>query len=156
MAKLFKDRDDWRRGLLSLNEATVLKMPRILQSVFYLLHYTREQVCQESTNKFFWKHAKKLLNETFLDRLVAYNPLGLKAEPVEQQPEYTTLNFIERNIEGLTLEDVEQQCGMYIAKLFKWLTLCIRTRKDDITYRKAQRRIAILSRDSLIQKEQER
>jgi hypothetical protein len=37
LGKLFKDKEDWKKGLLSLSKATVLKMPRVLQSVFYLL-----------------------------------------------------------------------------------------------------------------------
>jgi hypothetical protein len=37
LARLFKDKEDWKKGLLSLSKATVLKQPRVLQSVFYLL-----------------------------------------------------------------------------------------------------------------------
>lgn len=40
--------------------------------------------------------------------------------------------------------------------MFRWVTLCVKTRKDDVLYRKAQRKTAILNRDSLIQKEQDR
>ena len=45
---------------------------------------------------------------------------------------------------------------MHMSKLYKWLVLCIKTRKDEITYRKAGRKKAIQQRDQMIQKEQER
>lgn len=82
-AKMFAERNEWRNGLLSLAHTTVLKSPRMMQSVFYLLGYTREQVCQEGSNKFFWKYAKQLLNEDFLEKLVAFNVYGLKTSPIK-------------------------------------------------------------------------
>lgn len=42
LARLFRDKQDWKKGLLSLAQATVLKHPRVLQSVFYLLQFKRE------------------------------------------------------------------------------------------------------------------
>lgn len=153
-AALFKDRKEWKKGLLALAEITVLKNPRIMQSIFYLLGYKREQVCQEGSNKFFWKIAKKLVNNDFLDKLADYTPFGLKTNKVYA---YQTINFLEKNIEGLgTQEDIESQCGIYVGRLYKWLTLCLKVRKDEITYRKAQRQLALLMRDGLIQKEKER
>lgn len=136
LARLFRDKEDWKKGLLSLAKATVLKHPRVLQSVFYLLQFKREEVCQPGSNKFFWKQAKKHFNELFIEKLVAYQQSGVKLDP---QAAYTTLNFIEKNIEGATVEEVEAQCGLEVARLFRWLTLCVKTRRDDILYRKAQR-----------------
>lgn len=86
--------------------------------MFYLLEFRREDVCQEGSNKFFWKYAREYLDESFIDKLVAFTPVGLKSHP---RPYYTTLNFIEKNLEGINPDDVEAQCGMVIAKLFKWL-----------------------------------
>ena len=140
LAKLLAENDEWKKSLLSLKDTTVIKMPRILQSVFYLLQFKREDVCQPNSNKFFWKFAKKHLSEAFLERLVAYSPLGLKIEPRTQ---YSTLNFIEKNLEGITPEDVDSQCGLTIGKLFRWLLLCLKTRKEDIIYRKSMRKRAI-------------
>ena len=79
-------------------------MPRVLQCVFYLLQYRKEDVCQEGSNKFHWKLAHQHFNDSFLDRLVAYSPLGLRNAP---QSAYTTVNYIERFLEGLTAEEVE-------------------------------------------------
>lgn len=58
IARLFKDRDDWKRNLFELREFNVIKMPRIMQSLFYFLEYEREDICERGTNKFFWKKAK--------------------------------------------------------------------------------------------------
>ena len=81
LAKLFKEREEWRKNLLSLANATVLKMPRVLQSVYYLLQFKREDVCQTGTNKFFWKVAKKHFTEGFIEKVLAYSPSGLKKSP---------------------------------------------------------------------------
>ncbi len=49
---------------------------------------------------------------------------------------YKTLNFIEKNLEGIVPEDVDMY-NLTLGKLYKWLLLAIRTRKDDIIRRKA-------------------
>ena len=43
----------------------VIRMGRVFQTVFYLLGYTREEICERDTNKIEWKKAKNLLNEDF-------------------------------------------------------------------------------------------
>lgn len=53
-------------------------MPRLWQSLFYLLGYERHQICLEGTNKLFWKYAKRVLDEKFIERLVNYTPYGIK------------------------------------------------------------------------------
>lgn len=37
IARLFKEREEWKRNLMRLKEFKVMKMPRVLQSVFYFL-----------------------------------------------------------------------------------------------------------------------
>jgi len=78
IAKLFKEREEWKKNLFTLKEFKVLKMPRVMQSIFYFLGYEREAVCEKNTNKFFWKKAKLLLDDEFLNRLANYNSLGPK------------------------------------------------------------------------------
>lgn len=56
-AKLFKDNNMWQKGILELKDTSVVKMRRIIQSVFYLLQYKREDICIKGTNKLFWKVA---------------------------------------------------------------------------------------------------
>lgn len=148
IAKFFKDKEEHKKAVLGLRELTVLKMPRILQSVFYLLQYKRQDVCLPGTNKFNWKLAKEHFNEAFLEKMAAYSPLGLRRGPA--QIHYTTLNFIEKNLEGLVQEEVEAQCGNEISRLFRWVSLCVKTRKEDVLYRKNNRKKALMNRDNLI------
>ena len=80
IGRLYKDRDDWRENLMRLKEYKVIKMPRVMQTIFYLLQYRREDICERGTNKFFWKKAKNLIDEEFIDRLIYFNALGPKEE----------------------------------------------------------------------------
>ncbi len=70
-------------------------------------------------------------------------------------PRYTTINFIERNIEGIIPEDVDHY-NLTVGKLYKWLLIAIRTRKDDITLRKVRTKKAREDREALINKEKDR
>ena len=81
-----------------------------------------------------------------------YKPLGPKEDYHER---YTTLSFIERNIEGIVAEDVDAY-NLTLGKLFKWLLLCIKTRKEDIVRRKALKRKQREERETLMLKEKER
>jgi len=78
IARLFKERDEWKTSLMGLKDFTVMKMPRVLQSIFYFLMYERGSICEHKSNKFFWKKAKEHLNEDMLNRLVNYKSLGPK------------------------------------------------------------------------------
>lgn len=49
---------------------------------------------------------------------------------------YQTLNYIQKNIDGIVLADVENM-SMVAGRLFKWLQLAIDNRKLDITRRKS-------------------
>lgn len=132
IAKLFKDRDEWAKNLLNIKNFQVLKMPRVLQSAFYLLGYRREDICEKGTNKFFWKQAKNHVNEQFIQRMVNYFSLGPKEQEFER---YQTLNFIEKNVEGITTEEVDAY-NVTLGKVFKWVLLALQTRKSDILRRK--------------------
>jgi len=46
MGELFIGNEDWKNELKKVNEMRVLKMPKILQSLMYLLGFTREEICQ--------------------------------------------------------------------------------------------------------------
>lgn len=65
--------------------------------------------------------------------MIYFNALGPKEEPFER---YQTLNFIERNIDSINPDDVDTY-NLCLGKLFKWALLALKTRKDDITRRKA-------------------
>lgn len=117
VARLFKEREDWKRNLMELKQFNVIKMGRVLQSLLYLLGYERERICEKNSNKFFWKYAKQYIDENFVNRLIGYKVMGPKDG---KYPGYMTLNFIERNLEGILPEDVDQY-NLTLGKLFKWL-----------------------------------
>jgi hypothetical protein len=133
IGRLFKEREDWNRNLMILRDFNVIKMPRVIQTLFYLLKYNREDICEKGTNKFFWKKAKNLVDDEFISRLAYFNVLGPKEDEYQR---YQTLNFLERNIEGIQPEDVDVY-NLTLGKLFKWVQLAIKTRKEDIVRRKA-------------------
>ena len=130
----------------------MLKMPRVMQSIMFFLHYKRDQICEKGTNKFFWKKAKNFIDKEFFNRIISYQPLGQKENYYER---YSTLNFIERNIEGINPDDVEHY-NLTLGKLFRWLLLAIKTRKEDITRRKAQQKKARDNREHLIEVSKQR
>mmetsp|Transcript_5218 Transcript_5218/g.3940 ORF Transcript_5218/g.3940 Transcript_5218/m.3940 type:complete len:112 (+) Transcript_5218:982-1317(+) len=41
IGRLFSHKEEWRSGLYELKEFKVIKMPRVMQSVMYLLEYRR-------------------------------------------------------------------------------------------------------------------
>lgn len=59
-------------------------MTRVFQTVFYLLGYQREEICETDTNKIEWKKAKKLIDEEFFKRIGEYVPYGPKAGEYKQ------------------------------------------------------------------------
>mmetsp|Transcript_23196 Transcript_23196/g.22701 ORF Transcript_23196/g.22701 Transcript_23196/m.22701 type:complete len:130 (+) Transcript_23196:1359-1748(+) len=118
---------------MELRDFKVIKMPRVMQSLMYLLEYRRDEICERGSNKFFWKKAKMHINDNFIDRLINYQVMGPKDRGYFG---YACLPFIERNVEHLTPEEVDAY-NLTLGKLFKWLLLAVKTRKDDIVRRKA-------------------
>jgi hypothetical protein len=54
---------------------------------------------------------------------------------------YYTINFVEKNIEGITQEEVDSY-NLAMGKLFRWLNLALKTRKEDIIRRKTKEKVA--------------
>jgi hypothetical protein len=69
ITRLFSMKEDWNQRLFELKEFKILKYPKVLQSVMYLLEIEREHICEKYSNKFYWKIAKNHINEDFLARL---------------------------------------------------------------------------------------
>lgn len=76
--------NQWKEAILTFSKYTVVKMPRVFQAVFYLLGYTREEICERDTNKLEWKKARLVLlgpgedGAEFFKRLAEFNPFGSK------------------------------------------------------------------------------
>ena len=59
-----------------MRELHILKMPRVMQSLFYLLKYDRSQICEKDTNKVDFKLVTALINEDLFERMAKYHPVG--------------------------------------------------------------------------------
>jgi len=56
--KMFSQKQEWVELINEIASYRVLKMPRILQALMYLLGMEREEICEPNTNLFDWKRAK--------------------------------------------------------------------------------------------------
>jgi len=108
-------------------------MPKILQSLMYLLGFTREEICQPNSQLFFWKKAKELIMEEVPAKMKQHRVLGAKEDDFKL---YQKINYCEKIISGLEQETIDAHNSTF-GKLFKWLWLALATRKSDIIYRKA-------------------
>ncbi len=64
--------------LEELKTCKIFKYGKFMQSLFYLLGFEKEAVTEPGTQKFFWKKAKTLINEDFIDKMAAYEFMGPK------------------------------------------------------------------------------
>jgi hypothetical protein len=85
--------------------------------LFYLLGYTREQISERGTNALNFKLAKEFINESLLQKMGTYNPLGGRESEFK---EYQKLSFLKNNIEGID-EDKVENFSLVMAKILKWL-----------------------------------
>lgn len=121
-------------------------MPRVLQAVIYLVGVEREAVCEPGSNLFSWKHARPVFARKLRGLMTEFCVTGAKPQTFRA---YNTLNYIDKLVGGLTLEEVEAHHPGF-GRLFKWLTLAVATRKQDITRRKAMAERAKRDRDERI------
>jgi len=130
----------------------VIKMPRIIQSLMFLMKVPRTETCEPDSNKLFWKNAKKFLSGELQNQMSEYRVLGSK--DVEFKA-YQTINYTERLIEGIIQEDVDNYSTAF-GKVFKWLSTAISLRKQDIIRRKALTRKARENREQKQKADEER
>jgi len=55
--------EQWKKPFLDLRQLSLVKNSRVLQTLFYLLGYNRDQICERGTNALDFKLAKELINE---------------------------------------------------------------------------------------------
>ena len=73
-------------------------MENLIKALFYFLGVTKEEICVEGTQKFFWKKAKHLWNADLIEKMTKYRHTGPKSEQVLS---YQTLNFVDRAMSGV-------------------------------------------------------
>ena len=122
----------WKQPFLDLKQLHVMKMPRVLQTLFYLLCYNREDICEVDTNKLDLKKVRELINEDLFQKMAQYNPFGKKEEEFK---EYQKLNFLDKNI-GSVEEDRLDEYSVILGRIHRWVTQAIELRIDDVRSRR--------------------
>jgi len=117
---------------MDLKELHVLKMPRVLQTLFYLLRYEREQICESDTNKLDFKLAKNLIGEDLFERMARYNPLGQREASFK---EYQKLSFLKKTIESVEEEKVDEY-SVILGRIYRWVTQALELRIEDVRNRR--------------------
>lgn len=79
-AHAFLEKADWQAQLINIGHMQVVKMPKIVQSLLYLLGFTREEICEPKTNCIFWKKAKGFVHEEMPHRMSTYQVIGQKKD----------------------------------------------------------------------------
>jgi hypothetical protein len=142
----------WHDDIIELKSYKVIKMDRVLQSIFYFLKYSREDICTENTNKLNWKLAKEYINDDFFDRIRSYNPYGPKED---EYKEYQKINFILRNLEEVKQEDVDSY-SLALGYVLKYIYIAVELRKADVVRRYQQNAKLRDERTEAEEKENER
>ena len=84
--------EQWKEKINDFKTHSVVKFPRIFQSLFYLLKFKdRAQICEFGTNKISWKKIKKFIGEELFAKMGDYWPIGQKEESYKA---YEKLKFI--------------------------------------------------------------
>lgn len=123
-----------------------------MQALLYFLGYDKQYIVEPGTQKMFWKAAKCLLDESFIEKMSDYTFQGPKDGKYEK---YQTLNYIEKIITGIEPNDVTE-FNMCAGRLFTWLKLAIENRKLDVVRRAALIQKEREERDSKIKAKEER
>ena len=121
----------WRNEISALKLAKTICFPRIFQAIFYLLGFSREEICEENTNKLQWKKAKELINDEFFLKLFKYQPVGPKEG--EYKP-YQKINYLESLISEIDQEKVEAYSHTFV-RLLDWVRMAMSVRRENVVKR---------------------
>mmetsp|Transcript_19643 Transcript_19643/g.26562 ORF Transcript_19643/g.26562 Transcript_19643/m.26562 type:complete len:253 (+) Transcript_19643:1413-2171(+) len=122
----------WKQPFLDMKELHVLKMPRVLQCLFYMLSYEREAICERDTNKLDFKKAKNLISEDLFERMSKLAPLGQREEGFK---EYQKLSFLKKMIESIEEEKVDEY-SVILGRIHRWVTQALELRVEDVRNRR--------------------
>ena len=143
----------YKEQFIALKDHKVIKYPKIIQVLMYLLGKKREEICEPETNKLKWKIAKTLINETLIEDYMKYSPLGPKPGA---PPRYSLINNLEKMIEDYNnIEEIEKY-SIVLSLILKWLKDTINVRKQNILMRKQLRETLKAERKQAIENEEER
>ena len=68
--------EQWKSGVTELKKHVVLKFSRVVQTLFYLLGYSREEICERDTNRLCLKKAREQINEKLFAKMGNWSPIG--------------------------------------------------------------------------------
>lgn len=146
----------WKDKSMNFGKLYVIRFPRIMQSLYYLLGNQREDICETETNKLSWNHARKLMiadgEDSIYYKMNEYWPLGPKEG---EHKEYQKLKFIQSNIDQINEEDVDEY-SMTLGKIYRWLLMALELRIEDVTNRKRGKEKEREFRQDAIERETER
>jgi hypothetical protein len=144
--------DPAKTELLDFWAFKVVKFRRVLQSAFYMVGHEREDICEVETNQLKWKIAKNFFKTDLFKKFLDYTPLGPKTGSYKK---YQLINFIEKNINGIEEDQIESY-SVVMMKLFKWLKMLIKVRKEDIMQRRAVKKAQRAARQEAINQDEVR
>jgi hypothetical protein len=122
----------WKQPVLDFKDLSIMKFPRVLQTLFYLLKYKREEVCERETSKLDFKRTKPYIDEELFDRMSNYQPFGPNDSEVEP---YQKLSFLTRNLETISDEQVDE-FSIPLGKILRWVRMALDVRTEDVRRRK--------------------
>ena len=122
----------WKQPVLDFKDLSIMKFPRVLQTLFYLLKYKREEVCERDTSKLDFKRTKPYIDEELFDRMSNYQPFGPNDSEFEP---YQKLSFLTRNLETISDEQVDE-FSIPLGKILRWVRMALDVRTEDVRRRK--------------------
>ena len=108
----------WKQPFLDMKQLNLMKMPRVLQALFYLLRYDREEICERDTNKLDFKKVKDLIGEDLFEKMAKYNHLG---QSEAEYKEFQKLAFLKWTIESVE-EDRVGEYSVILGRIHRWVS----------------------------------
>ena len=124
--------EQWKKPFLELRNLHVIKHPRVFQTLFYLLGYSREDICERDTNALSFKKVKELINEDLFRAMGSYQPFGRRDTEFK---DYQKLAFLKKNLSEVE-EDKVDEFSIVMRQILKWVNLAIDIRIEDIVNRR--------------------
>lgn len=144
--------EQWKKGVTDIKDRSIIKMPRVLQSLFYLLRYERDQICESGTNKLDLKKVKKLIGDVLFKDMANYHPFDANHQEFK---EYQKLAFLKKQMESIEEEKVEEY-DIVMSKIYKWVNTAIELRCEDVVSRRDAKEVLKKDREDAIAADGER
>lgn len=122
----------WKQPFLDLKDLNIMKIPRVLQSLFYLLGYTREDICERDTNMLDFKKVKSMIDNELFMKMSEYDPFGSRENEFK---EYQKLSFLQRNSDSMEEEKVDDY-SVILGRILRWVNMALDLRIEDVRNRR--------------------